>query len=288
MKLRKMFVVLLSMITLLIFAIPAFADVIYEPGDSFYEGHKDDCENNGYRQYIANSENGYIYIMKDPETDISVGALSNGERFVIPYIYTAPNGEQWGIYGYKSGWVRMSDVTLVYDSVEFLKDHKDECKRFSSEDCKFDFEAEKPIVAWSYPEGEVHSWKIEHPEDIQNAFGWIYQAPDGVIWGHIGYYYGSRDFWICISDPYAEDLSSITPPALNGAPVESGDIPPYPGNNIKPSDPVLKAEPVSPEAIPNYKGNRDTLIIIGALIAAVVAVTLVVIRVVYVKNKAKG
>jgi hypothetical protein len=84
-----------------------------------------------------------------------------------------------------------------------------------------------------------------------------YTDPQGRVWGFIGYLYGHRNIWVCLSDPLNSDI-----PAFNPAP------PPTPW------EPTLEhvdiGEPVS-----------GTVVIIAVLVVLVTGGTAVLIKVLW-------
>ena len=249
---------------LTVLAIPAAADIIYEPNNLFYNTHKDDCEYLRVRHYVANSEAGYVYLYQSPDNPMTVRSYPNGEEVAIIWLYTAPDGAQWGLNGDESGWICLSDWSLVYDSREFLKDHEAECVPYEEGSFEpINGSNESPVLTWAYPGGELRERKITEGE-LTYFVGQTYTDEGGTVWGYIGYRYGERDFWICLSNPYDESVGGYA----------------LPEHEI-----TLKQEPAAVDAIPVSDGNKTALIVAGVLIVGVVIGTAVIIRVVFVKKK---
>ena len=102
--------------------VSASADVIFEPNDSFYEAHREDCVRNE-RNYTAAGPNGDVTVYESPESDKVIATFANGETLYISYIYTDPDGIQWGYYENwetgVAGWVPMEYLELIYDGISF-------------------------------------------------------------------------------------------------------------------------------------------------------------------------
>ena len=211
------------------------ADVIWEPDDEFYQeerwemGKEDEFELNN-RSYFANGKSGYIYVTDNPEEEKITDALENGSVLFVSFTYENSHGEDWGVIQYrreengevtpdyggdpedssiKTGWVLMNELSLVYDSEEFKKEHQEEIKE-NTEEIHLSPDGEQEVQFWSYPgSGDIigsSSYEIG-----KMTFSEIYEAPDGEQWGYAAYHYGMKDFWVCISRPYAVDLPVTAP-----------------------------------------------------------------------------
>ena len=92
--------------------------------------------------------------------------------------------------------------------------------------------------------------------EIKNTFqpDEMFQVENGLCWGHIGYFWGRRD-WLCLSDPTNENLPDMQRAALPTI---------YPAK---------KSEQTPEEASPSPKTGEQTrnLTIAGILVAAVAA-----------------
>lgn len=257
---------LLAMVCLMLTALtlPAAADIIYEPGNLFYVTHSKDCEYLRVRHYLANSEAGYAYLYQSPDNTMTVRAYPNGEQAAITWLYTAPDGAQWGLINDESGWIRLSDWSLVYDSREFLKDNEDKCPPYEEGSfAPIEGSNASPILTWTYPGGELRERKLTDGE-ITYFVSKTYTDEGGTVWGYIGYRYGERDFWVCLTAPYDESVGGYA----------------LPEHEI-----TLKQAPVAPEDIPVSAGNVTVLIVAGVLIVGVVIGTAVLIRVTFAKKR---
>lgn len=254
---------ILAALMLVALALPVAADVIYEPRDSFYEQHREECTAQFARRYTANSEQGYVYLYRNPESSITVGALSNGEQISLSWAYTAPDGEVWGILTDDSGWVKMSELSLVYDSIAFLEEHKVDCLPYTEGSYTIEANESNRVLTWAYPGGELKAFSFTDPEFI-GSVQMTYTDESGNVWGHIGYFRGTRDVWICLSAPYDTEVG---------------------GHAVKDHEVTLKAEPTPSDDLPVSDGNTTVLITVGVLVAAVVLATAAIIAVMFRKKK---
>lgn len=210
---------------------PAQADVIWEPEDPFYmekswdEDRRDEFVHQD-RNYFVNQEQGYLYVVDDPENQNITDGLENGTLVYVSFTYTDSDGVNWGVIQYQrtadgdvtpnygapgedgaevmTGWIRMEDVSLVYDSEAFMEEHRDELELASGQE-KVNLEEGEEMQCWTYPGSGSTSGTIPSVDDNLHV-DYLYTDQDGREWGHIVYYYGVRDVWISLTDPTATDL----------------------------------------------------------------------------------
>lgn len=245
------------------------ADVAYEPGDNFYEKHFDDCvyEN---RTYYLNGHSGYVIGCTSPQGD-AAQVFPNGGKYYVSYTYSA-DGESWGCIEYDpstlentywdgdSCWIKMSDTVVVYDSQSFFEDHASEIE---SIDAALTLTGDETAVAYKYPgSGEVIGTIDVYAGNTETlSFYDGYTDSQGREWGYIGYYYGMRKLWVCLSDPTNDAL----------APDENCAAPQLiPAASQQVMDAAFKDA-----ATPNYAllaGGIGVVVIAGAVLAYAVTV----------------
>jgi len=217
---------ILAAILFLSLALPpggARADVLWEPEDDFYNKHSDECVTVS-RIFYANGEDGYVSMKKEPGARREVGKIENGETIYIQFTYNH-NGESWGIAEFTepkserwtSGWTPMDQLQAKYDYISFDEEHSSEYYSYSDDDTTHE---PIDIVLWTWPgSGEIAStlqkeWLDPDTDSyILNGPTRAYKDSDGREWGFVGYFYGSRNSWICLSDPSNDNI-----PAFNPAP----------------------------------------------------------------------
>ena len=188
------------------------ADLILEPEDQFYQAHADQCE------YVDRSyyTDGSVDLWTAPNGR-KKGSFPADTRLQITHVYTDSQGAQWGVFlEQESGWILMADVYLDYDSRQFREDHEEEILTGEEQVLA---EGEK-VVFWSYPcSGE--NWGTEELQQ-ELKFSEFYTDDQERLWGNVGYYMGSRDFWICLSEPENQEISvEEEPPKVPGQAVET-------------------------------------------------------------------
>lgn len=188
------------------------ADLILEPEDQFYQAHADQCE------YVDRSyyTDGSVDFWTAPNGR-KKGSFPADTRLQVTHVYTDSQGAQWGVFlDQESGWILMADVYLDYDSRQFREDHEGEILPGEEQVLP---QGEK-VVFWSYPcSGE--NWGTEELQQ-ELKFSEFYTDDQERLWGNVGYYMGSRDFWICLSEPENQEISmEEEPPKVPGQAVET-------------------------------------------------------------------
>ena len=183
----------------------ALADVIVIPEDDFLNSHLDKCTHL-YRQYLTNGEDGYVPAFRRPGSEAETAAITNGTLIGISYTYE-DGDEVWGYfesYDVKNaeGWIRLSDLECCYDYISFREDHADEI----GGSVTLEYEAQNRLVFWTYPlSGNVYDTMYLRVFDSLQCSE-SYTDPAGRLWGFITYWCGMRNLWVCLSDPYNEEL----------------------------------------------------------------------------------
>lgn len=210
MRHTKLTALFLTMLLALSLTLPAYADVIWEPDNRFYENHRGDCEYHN-RNYLANSPEGYVSLRGAPSGAVT-DRVENGQRLNVYYIY-----EDWGyISGSVEGWAPLSELSLIYDYLSFEEEHGDEILPVDKAltDPLFDAylqTGKTTLVIWPYPNAEhfSHYYTGDQGLELLNALKEYgvstYTDEEGHLWGFCSYLYGNRNFWILLDDPSAGD-----------------------------------------------------------------------------------
>ena len=137
-----LFVALLAMSL----AVPAAADVIWEPEDAFYKSHAEDCTLL-QRSFYTNGAAGYVNFYASPESSSVTGQMENGEKLYVYWQY-----EDWG-YVEEEGWVALSDLQLIYDYLSFEEEYGDQFLPYDAETCGplLDEWTGDTLALWPYP-----------------------------------------------------------------------------------------------------------------------------------------
>ena len=203
------------------------ADVIWEPQNLFYEKHSNKCEYVD-REFMANGPNGEVIVYKSPEDETKVATMKNGETTWVTWTYTDSDGIVWGYPNrFSDGWVPMDYLQVVYDYISFEEEHGSE---FVEESGFVDeFYMKRSIYLWNYPGSTVFS-EIDMTGDWADwlpEYNTTYVDEAGRKWGFCGYYYGSRNFWVCLDatdadfiELYGEEALETSEPEFNMPPIE--------------------------------------------------------------------
>lgn len=216
---KKFFALFLTLLAALALVCSASADLIWEPEDPFYKKHSMECTYVG-RGYQLEGYDGSVTVFTAPN-GMSKVTLENGIRGNVQFIWTG-NGTTWGYLSWMDGsdaegWAAMDDLSLIYDSQQFIEDHEAEIQEL--EEVPVDFQE---AVLYDYPNGPVGVTLEEQPSYLpfSQAFDKLYTDENGLRWGRVGYYMGRCDSWVCLDDPMNEALdTNIVPVAPSAAQV---------------------------------------------------------------------
>lgn len=251
---KSLLVLLLVPVLVLACAVPACADLFWEPDYEFWREHHSQVETAEHIYEFA-GENGSVAFYSRPGKTV-LEEVPNGDGLYIKYTWF-DGTELWGCtranskkYGRDIDiWVRMIDMLRIYDAYQFRLDHEAEIER--NVDLSFKFEA---VKCFPYPNGpEQDAVMIESPINLN--FRWLYTDEAGLRWG--GRSAHKSVDWYCIDEPLIE-----------GTPERK-----Y----------ILSPEQ---EARAAAKDRQKTLILAAVLVAAVVIVTIVLIRKIPKRQKA--
>lgn len=174
-----------------------YADVMFEPQDSFYEEHRDECVYVN-RAFTTNGPEGKVILYKSPELEVVTNTWKNGETVYISHTYKDARGIEWGVCD-DAGWAPMAYMELVYDSISFAEEFaRDIAEERGMLDEQY---MGREIYLWEYP-GATRENIIAAEHALPEYTG-VYVDESGRRWGNIGYYYGYRDKWVCLDDPTA-------------------------------------------------------------------------------------
>ncbi len=210
---KRCMTLLLILVLALGLGMNALADVIFEPEDAFLQKHIDECSYEN-RVYVVTVDGEAADIFEDPKGK-PIARLPAGVEYLISWIWPEDGG--WGLLDFKnwkgeirSGWIRLRDLTVKYDSMSFAQEHAseflypEEPVHFEPEDCSL-------ARFWPYPGADAPTGFAESPTELQ--FNTLYEDPEGRRWGFVSYYYGHRNFWVCLTEPEAEAFPApgVTP-----------------------------------------------------------------------------
>ena len=247
-----------------------YADVVDEPGDRFYSKYVEymvPVE----RMFIANGEDGFAQISKEPGAKNATGTLENGERVYIEYACLY-RGDYWGLVyaeaGY--GWVKTGEFLVVYDSSAFKGEFGDEFYSYEG-DLEEIYEAGS-VYLWEWPGCGETPYPFEVFEGDSFSVSTAYKDEYGNEWGVLNYF--GRSSWVCVSDPMNNDL-----PARDPMPAPAPWTPIYEYVDID-----------SATGIGGGGASKTlTLVVVVIIVAAVVVCTILLIKRFYKpKEKASG
>ncbi len=181
-----------------------------------------ECEYGDGRYYQANGADGTITLWNFPNSIRRIAEYKNGTEFKVVWLYTDENNVVWTVLEdyveepikgsksgetqreYFSGWVRMSDLLLVYDHISFVEEHEKLLVPFEGQINPAHNLAD--FIYWDYPGSEKinETWFNEHivlePGDEQ--FLYAYFDENDRPWVYIEVYHGKlAKGWVYLDDP---------------------------------------------------------------------------------------
>ena len=210
---KRILTCVLTLAMVLMLAVPAGADVLWEPfGNRFYENHRNDCDYLG-RQFCANSPEGFITLWNAPGGSSVAAQYENGTKLWIYWVY-----EDWGCAsnwegGAESiGWVPMADMELVYDYSSFAEEYADRITPYAGEFANYSGNA-AGAAFYEYPGAPDVKRYMPMDEQLpvkENLMGTtefgsyiqsVFVDENGLTWGFVSYMYGRLNGWFCMDDP---------------------------------------------------------------------------------------
>lgn len=200
---RRMFALALALLLCGALPLNVRADVLFEPDDDFYEDHYEEMDYVNCA-YLANGPQGKLTIYTSPENSLVEGTVENGEGIYVSVRYVDAGGIAWAqvevFTRALSGWVPMDYLVKVYNSDDFRAEYAD---RIVAEEGSL-AASEERVFFWSYPGSDVSEADLPLEGDYLPEYREIFFDDAGRKWGHVGYYMGIKNTWICLDDPAAD------------------------------------------------------------------------------------
>lgn len=267
----------LTLVTAL--TVPALADVIWEPENSFFKAHQAECDYIYDHQYEAQTN---AKVCADPEKQTAVGTVPVGDTRGVQWIWTDAAGEAWGFSNRDEGWLRLSDFRRLYTESVFFAERAGE---LADESGALPFSAERAFWSYTFPgSGTTTGVRFGGRDSIgvddpNFRYDKTYTDEAGRRWG-MASYSGRYHFWVCLSDPYDDALPRTAPKyADEPAPTPTDPVLPTPVEPTPTEEPSGADAPDVPAAPAAEQGAPVGLI--AGLVAAAVAASgalLVILR----------
>ena len=235
---KKLLVLLLSVLMVCSMAVNASADILWEPYEDDYYDYKSSTTV-AATYFVPDGMTVTLY--ESPEDDTVLTVWEAGTRVYVGFKQTV-NGEEWGVgYAYgnfeQEGWFRLARLQKEYNHQDFMTDFGSECTQDDSVTVTKD-DVESDIPTWTYPGSGVQDGTISYDalggdyNDGVVTFQTLYTAPDGSRWGHVGYYMG-RCGWVWLDDPdNSETPLLVQTPESTVTDTSSAEQAPAPGNDV--------------------------------------------------------
>lgn len=228
---KKFITVAMAIAITLVMFLPciSLADVIWEPDNSFYRSHSDECT---YivpaNEYVAAGENGSAPIYTSPTGSLKT-TVENGTAIYSSWIYTDKNGCTWALSNAENGWINLYDYMLNYNSDTFTDEYADAIDY--SEAAADNIVSGNAILFWSYPGATEPRAELDVYSD-NFAPSATYVDKLGRTWAYYGYIYAQRDVWCCVDDP---QNPNVWEGLEQKQPVPTGAAPYTPPKGISPT-----------------------------------------------------
>ena len=263
---KRFFTCLLAVLTLLSLTPAAYADVLWEPDNNFYEKHSDECVYVG-RSYYANGPKGFVTLWDAPDGSTVAAQYENGVTLHVTWQY-----QDWGcVESWKDGWegsgsipaggwVPMSELYLVYDYISFEEEYGQYFTDYAGEFADYTGDGQG-IELCEYPNGATrYSWYGDHDyTDMvaeltgpDSCISKVYTDGNGYRWGYVNYLYGERNFWINMDNPTGDGVMCCIDEVTNL--IISGKI-------IEPQTPVMP----SASRVPYFLVGGVVVVTLGLL-----------------------
>lgn len=252
-----------ALLTFLSLGAAARADILWEPDNTFYEKHREECTYNG-RSYYANGAEGFVTLYDAPGGSAVTAQYENGTALCVYWQY-----QDWGCITVwdetqLNGWVPMSDLYLIYDYISFEEAWGSHFRAYDGEFADYEAKEGDEFWLWEHPNayGPKSTLKVDQNimDALQGRGDWansaishVYTDRNDETWGFVGYLYGMRNFWILLDNPTCDGIMTSCIPEVDDL-IDSGKL-------TAPQTPVMPA-PAKAAAVLPY-----------ALVAAVVAAT---------------
>ena len=208
---RKLLCVCLIAILCLGFAIPASADLLWEPfDDTYYQKNYQSLDYMNQTYIVPDGQTVNLY--EDPVKGGLMKTLQPGTK-VYAGPYGTINGEVWAS-GYavddwqNEGWFRLGRLQKLYSHEDFVNDFGDSFASCPDKLTQTDIDQE--VLTWTYPGSGTVQDAIPK-EALQTGyndgileFTHLYTDPNGGRWGYVSYFMGLRG-WVFLDAPESPD-----------------------------------------------------------------------------------
>ncbi len=230
---------LLAWALLAALAVPARADILWEPfGDKFFERHRDEIEV-VIRDFLADGEAGYVTLRETPGGGKTVARYENGTKLCVYNVY-----RDYGLVqvweetesGWEEtyGWTPLSDLTLVYDHISFQEEYAGQIRPYRDEFLGYDgdfsllnyyeYPGAPEIKASERPQG---SWAEDYRNALtgtaaeQSCIRQVFTDEDSRTWGYVDYLFGRVEGWLCLDNPGGADFPVRQVPEVEYVPPQA-------------------------------------------------------------------
>lgn len=237
---------LLAWALLAVLAVPARADILWEPFDDvFFDRHREEMAL-VIRNFRANGEEGFVTLLNAPGGRREEARYENGTPLLVYNSW-----RDWGLIcvweqtedGFQEtyGWTPLSDLVLIYDHISFQEEYGGEIREYRDE---FSGGGEVSLVNfYEYP-GAPEVKSSSQPKEYEmvrdaltgtpterSCISQVFTDEEGKTWGYVEYLYGRVQGWFCLDDPGGTDFPVRQVPEVEyvppRTPLSAADFMPY-------------------------------------------------------------
>lgn len=289
-KLLQIVAAAIALLMLVCLMLPIlYADAIFEPQDKFYERHREEMTYIDKAFKVTQDVNGY----ESPTKHKVVITASPGTSLYISHAYTDENGVTWGVNNvdWTTCWFRLDELSPIYDTRDFLNDHRSELKEYTDQLHTMQQSGEE-LTLWSYPGSESTCGSVAF--DALHTPSNVYTDPQGNDWLYFPYIFGMEG-WIYTADPQSKEPVDLEAPLAEATPAPTqepiGEVSVVPDPTQEPLPaPSESAAEEQPDNEPGFLRSNAVLLVLLAVLAVgfVVVLSVILILVFFVLNKKKN
>jgi len=160
------------------------------------------------RNFVTNGEDGNVVVHDEPGASGNKMILPNGN--IINLMHSCLyDGVFWGFTPEYYGWVKMDEMLVLYDYIEFERNHYYDFYPYEGDYAKI--KETRSAIIWQWPGSGIPLWTVEDLDTDNLRVINAYMDDDGREWGLVMYLYGGKYSWLCLSDPLNRDIPAFNP-----------------------------------------------------------------------------
>jgi hypothetical protein len=103
----------------------------------------------------------------------------------------------------------MNELLVLYDHVAFDDEYSASFYTYTGD--YDEIKAAGSVILWQWPGSGIALWTTDYLDTVNFSVSYAYMDEQGREWGFIGYLYGHRNIWVCLSDPLNSNIPIFNP-----------------------------------------------------------------------------